>query len=362
MGILSWWRTANAVADFEPLTVGSTALATPFAGDSHLNPAFTLDELYEGKIQSVTRSEAMSVPTWAAARSLVCETLARLPLKAYDSTGALLVEQPRFLQWSRYLPARLRMLWTLDDVAHYGTSLWALERGAADSSGRAAILDAVHVDWHRWHSERVEGVEVMRMLAADGTARYLEPDEYILFWGSSDGLLVSAADTIRGAKNLESQWQSRVRNPLPLVEIRYTGDEDLTEDEQRDIRKKYLEARQDPDGVVMVTPRGFQVEAKGADDVNMFVQGRNAVSLDIARFWHVKASLMDASNVNGSSVNYENSGLGRSAFYDIGLRTWALPIEECLSRDNVLPRGTYVAFDLSSLTTADTGTGPVRED
>lgn len=362
MGIFSWWRTANAVADFEPLVTGSTALVTPFAGENHLNPALTLDELYEGRIQPVTRSEAMSVPTWAAARSLVCETLARLPIKAYDQTGTLLADQPRWLGWSRYFPPRLRMLWTIDDVAHYGTSLWALERGAADGSGRRPILDATRVAWDRWQAETIEGQPVIRMTAADGTSRFLEPDEYLLFVGSTDGLLVAAADTIRGAKGLESQWQSRVKNPLPLVEIRYTGDEDLTETEQRDIRKKYIEARQDPEGVVMVTPRGFQVEAKGADDVNMFVQGRNAVSLDIARFWHVKASLLDAAQVNGSSIDYENQGIGRSAFYDLGLRTWALPIEERLSLDDVLPRGTYVAFDLSSLTTTDTGTGPVRED
>ena len=131
----------------------------------------------------------------------------------------------------------------------------------------------------------------------------------------------------------------------------------------RDIRTRYITARQDDEGTVMVTPRGFEVHPHGDSALYLFVQGRNAVSLDIARFLNLPAALLDASNVNGSSVNYQNTGIQRGAFQDWSLRTWALPFEEALSQDDVVPRGQYVQFDLSDLTEIpDPGTGPALED
>ena len=62
-------------------------------------------------------------------------------------------------------------------------------------------------------------------------------------------------------------------------------------------------------------------------------------------------------------MTYQNVMAGRSELNDLTLRSWALPIEERLSQDDCLPRGTYAAFDLSALTiTPDPGTGPKLED
>ena len=358
MGIFSWLHLATQVEKYATLQP-ARALASPFAGESHLSPAVVIDDVFGTKVATVTRAEAMSVPAHSRARHLVCDVLARHPLKAYSSGGTPIAEQPRWLGWSAYYPPRLRMLWTIDDIAHYGWSLWVLDRGAADGSGRRAILDAYRVDPLRWRIEK--GVPLVT--TADGQRRELGPDEYLLIPGPGEGMLTAAVDTIRGAKDLERSWQGRVKNPVPVVEIRYTGDDDLEPEEMRDIRATYIKARQDSEGTVMVTPKGFEVHAHGDQALELFVQGRNAVSLDVARFWNMPASMLDASQVNGSSIDYENNDIGRSAYYDLTLRTWALPIEEALSQDDVTPRGTYIAFDLSALTTnPDPGTGPALED
>jgi hypothetical protein len=366
VGLLSWLRgDAHALRYGLSDPAYGSSIASPWHGDSHLTSITALDDIFNGSVVAVTRAEAMSVPTWSEARTLVCDVISRNPLVARDATGAPLATQPRWLSTSKYFPVRQRMVWTIDDVAHYGMSLWLVDRGAPDQSGRKDILDAARVDWDSWSFEQIGGGWLIKIVNVDGTVRYIEDqsDEYILFTGSNSALLTRAASTIRGAKDLETQWTARVRNPLPLVEIRYTGDEDLTDEEQRDIRSKYLSARQDPDGVVMVTPRGFEVHAQGADDVNMFVEGRNAVGLDIARFWAIKASMLDASQVNGSSVDYENLSAGRTAYLDLTLRTWAMPIEERLSQDDVTARGTYIQFDLSGLSVGpDTGSGPILSD
>lgn len=356
MGILSWLRNADQVERFAALQP-SKALATPFAGENHLAPAVVLDDIFRSKVRSVTRAEAMSVPAVHRARGLVCDVLARQPLRAYRD-GAPLPEQPRWLHTSKYFPPRLRMLWTLDDLAFYGWALWLLDRGATDSSGRAPVLDAYRIEPSRWKTED-GSIHVL----VSGKWIPVPEGGYLLFAGPTEGLLSAAADTIRGAKDLERMWQARVKNPVPVTEIRYTGEDYLDEDEMRDIRTQYINARADEDGTVMVTPQGFEIHAHGDQAMELFVQGRNAVSLDVARFWRMPASMLDASQVNGSSIDYENNDVGRSAYYDLTLRTWATPVEECLSQDDVLPAGQYVQFDLSALTTnPDTGAGPVLED
>ncbi|MGN8245288.1 phage portal protein [Cellulomonas soli] len=357
MGIFSWWRTVEQAERFATLQP-SRALASPFAGESTLSQAVVLDDVFRAKVQPVTRAEAMSVPAIARARNLVCGVLARQPMKAYRGTDPL-PEQPTWLTRSRYFPPRLRALWTIDDCIFFGWSLWVLDRGAADTSGRRPILDAYRVDPARWK------IDQGRVIVTDRTGQdFTVPDDgYVLIPGPSEGLLTIGAETIRAARDLERMWMSRVKNPTPIVELRYTDiDAAPTEDEARDARATYIAARQDPDGVVMVTPPGLEVVTHGDKGLELFVQGRNAVSLDVARFFNMPASMLDASQVNGSSIDYENNAIGRSAYYDITLRTWALPIEEALSQDDVLPAGQYAAFDLSALTTPDAGTGPALED
>lgn len=357
MGIFSWWRVAEQAEKFAALQP-SRSLATPFAGEGTLSPAVVLDDVFRAKVQPVTRAEAMSVPTIARARNLVCGVLGRQPFPAYRA-GERLLEQPSWLTRSRYFPPALRMLWTIDDCIFHGWSLWVLDRGAADTSNRRPILDAYRVDPSKWKIDRG------RVIVTDrhGTDFEVPDGDYLLIPGPAEGLLTIGADTIRAAKDLERMWMSRVKNPTPIVELRYTDAENApTEDEMRDARTTYINARQDPDGVVMVTVPGLEVVTHGDKGLELFVQGRNAVSLDVARFFNMPASMLDASQVNGSSIDYENNAIGRSAFYDLTLRTWALPIEQALSQDDVLPAGQYVQADLSALTTTDTGTGPALED
>jgi len=349
--------------------------ATPFGPDGALAPAFPVDDdVFAQLVEPITREVAMSVPAHARARALVCVPLARQPIIAKRWTGQLdaagnrigeaIAEQPRWLYHSDIWPVRLRTLWTLDDLAHYGWSLWALERGDV-AEGRAPILDAWRVPWNDWKFDKTGHKITARMPDGDGVYRdrELRDGEYLLFPGIVEGMLTSAADTLRDAKRLERRASERTANPLPHVEIRYTGEEDLEPAEMKDIRDKYIAARNDENGTVMVTPRGFEIHATGGETVELFVTGRNAKALDIARFWNIAASMLDASAVNGSSVNYENMQINRTGYADVTLRSWALPIEEVLSQDDVLPGGTYAEFDLSALTVGpDTGTGPTLED
>jgi hypothetical protein len=332
------------------IPAASYGIASPWSGTSHLAPAIVWDDIFNLDTRPVGRAEAMSVPAVAKARRLVCETLARYPQRAYQD-DVLVSEQPGWTyRTDTAVAPRLRMLWTLDDLFFYGWSLWGVQRGADNSP-----LDFWRVPKEWWNFDSSGQILVQGEVA--------DASKVVLIPGPFEGMLTAAARTIRGATKLEEQWSARVENPIPLTEIRYTGEEDLSPDEMSDIRDTYIEARSDKNGVVTVTPKGFEVHVHGDQALNLFIEGRNNASLDIARFANIPAAMLDASQVNGSSVDYENVGVGRGDFVNITLRSWALPIEERLSMDDVCPRGTRVAFDLSELVTApDTGTGPRVED
>lgn len=362
--LLSWlgFRDPSAYA-VQNVTAGSgiAGIASPWSGPSHL-ASVIVDDIFGIKTTALTRREAMQIPAVKKARDLICLTLARYPLVAYKD-GVKLEEQPTWLaRTDTGVSPRMRTVWVIDDLFFYGWSLLAVDRGAKSADqARGPILDAARVPWERWRFNDAMQVEV---LDSDGkTWRGATQDEVILIPGPSEGLLELAGRTIRGARNLEDRWTARVNNPTPNVEIRYTGDEDLEPEEQKDIRDKYIEARNDPSGIVSVMPKGFEVHVHTGENLDLFVEGRNAVSLDVARFANMPAGLLDASNINATSVNYSNTSVKRNEFYDLTLRGWALPYEDRLSMDDCVPRGTYVQFDLTDLVEApDPGTGPKLED
>ena len=345
MGISSWLGFGRVPGS----TSLPRSLATPWAGDNHLVNV-TLDELWDVSERPVTRAEAMSVPAVARARHLIAGGIAQAPLRAFKD-GAELADQPAWLyRTDNGVPPYHKMLWTVDDCMFYGWSLWSVTRGADGFP-----LSTARIQPNRWAFDATGSVLV------DGQP--VDATSVLLIPGPFEGLIEAAGRTIRGAQNLERNWQARVKNPIPFVEIRYTGDDDLDEDEMRDIRSTYVNARTDENGTVMVTPHGFEVHTHGNEVVELFVQGRNAVALDVARHTNVPAMMLDASNINAASVNYSNAGAKRSEYKDVTLTYWANAIAARLSMDDCVPRGTYVEFDMSEMVELpDDGVGPELDD
>jgi hypothetical protein len=250
---------------------------------------------------------------------------------------------------------RIRMVWTLDDLFYDGYSLWATTRGA-----EGQILDATRVPSSGW---RFNGDGEVEVYYREGGWKVADASEVLLFQSTRDGLLTSAANTIRAYRDLERAWHSRTANPSPTTVITPPADVDVEEDEQIDIKNKYLQERNRPGGPVAVMPAGWTLELRSADGLDLFEEGRNAAVLEVSRFSGVPAALLDASNTNASSVTYANTATERSWFIDYTLRNWALGIEERLSMDDVVPRGWSVQFDFSALTTIpDAGLNAPQED
>ena len=350
MGIVSAFRFATEVTrrggHTSAPTPSTSGLVSPWSPSTLTKVAWA--DVYGLEAEVVTRAEAMTVPSVVKGRSLIVGPLSRHPLATYR--GGEKVTNPAWLyRTNTDVSPQTRMVWTLDDLIFGGASLWAVERGA---SGQ--IIDAVRVPPEWW--------EITQDLSILVNGRPVSREEVILFTGHQDGLLEIAKGTIRAAVAMEKAWASRVTTPAPLVELHNTdATMPLGEDEVQDLVSTWETARQSG-GSTAYTPSMIEAKIHGQTDANLFVEGRNALRLDVANYFALPGELLDGSTAT-ASLTYSTQEGTRNEFVDYSLAFWAGPIEARLSQDDVTPRGTRIAFDLSALLTpTQPTTAPPTED
>jgi len=325
-------------------------LASPFT-EGQLQK-LVWSELFGLDNSPISRAEAMAIPAMAKARNLIAGTIAKLPLRAADINGVLVNEkQPR---WTYRTDGQespfLRMLWTVDDLVFSKRSLWEVTRG---SDG--LILTADHVRMSRWKTNGDGEILVDDEL--------VEADSVIYFDGPTDALLDAHASTLRAARSIAAAVETRVKTPIPVMEIHDTGDTEIEPDEAKKIVTDYNKARRDPDGATVWTPEGITLIAHGdKSDAGFMVEGRNQVRLDIANITGVPAALLDGTT-SSASLTYSTQEGRRNEFVDFSLVIWMEAIAGRLSADDVVPRGQSVVFDQTDfLTTLPSPTGTPEQD
>lgn len=349
MGILdkftSWMTPQTAAAPASASS--STGVRSPWAGGTLsrivLADVFGLDTL------PVNRAEAMSVPAIQRARHLLCVDAGRCPLELHDANGRVEGEAGAWLQSTKLTTSpQHRAVWTVDDLIFYGWSLWLVKRDGEQ------ITDAARcpIDW--WEFDKDGRILVNKQPA--------NSDEIVLIPGYHEGIINSAAHTIRGARQLERIWQARAANPVPAVELHQTTADELDDDEIRDLVDDWRATMQDDGGAVGWTPQSIDVRVHGEGSSDLLIQGRNASAVDGARVVGVPASMVDASNVN-STLTYETLEGRGGEYADHSLPLYLGPIEARLSLDDVCAPGQRVRANTSALiTTAPPATGTTTED
>lgn len=292
-------------------------------------------EVFQGSDDVVTRESALAVPGVSRALGLLKSAIADLPLVAYRGDEKL-ATQPSFLQRTPKgtLSPWHRMAWTVDDCFFYGVSVWAVERGAAGQ-----IVNALRIPYERWNTR--EG----RIFVDD---KPVSAEEVLVIPGPvQGGFLATAANTIRGARAMEQAWIGRVQNPFPYTVITQTDDSGLTPDEVDQLIENWSKARTSPTGSVGFVPKGFALSAPNpGDDSALFIEGRNAVRLDVANFANIPASLLDGSTAT-ASLTYVTTEGQASSFHEQSVRFWLAPIEHSLSGDDVVPQGQRIRADIT---------------
>lgn len=314
-----------------------------------------IDDVFGDVLEVVDRSAAMKVPAVARARALLVGSISDLPLKAYRGDTPV-DPQPTWAYRSNGVSPWHRMAWTIDDLLFYNESLWWRVNGADGFP-----VECYRVPFELWQVNEAGQIEVKVNPDAEWTKALSEQVIYIP--GPGDGLLIDAKDAIRGARAIERAWVARTTSPIPPTLFKQVEQETATlEQVQQLLIDPWVAARKNPEtAAVAFMPYGIDATFPNpADDSQMFIEGRNAVRLDIANHTNIPASLLDGSTAT-ASLTYTTTEGQKSSFHEQSLRYWTAPIEHRLSMDDVVPRGQRVRFDIS-YTTQVAPTGEPGED
>nr|WP_277818429.1 phage portal protein [Cellulosimicrobium arenosum] len=286
----------------------------------------------------------MRVPAIAKGRGLICGTLSRQPLVAYKNAERLSAQPAWLYRTNTAESPYVRMLWTLDDLLFGGTSLWTVERGA-----QGQITDALRVPPEWWEIDPDGRILVY--------GKPVNRDEVLYFEGPQDGLLDIASEDIRAARDTTKAWSSRVKAPVPMVELHINdANKQLSQEESDNLLASWNDARENGGGTA-ITPAEIDVRTHGEVATDLYIQGRNASRLDFANYMSVPASLLEGSTAT-ASLTYSTQEGARNELLDYTLTYWASAIEARLSMDDAVPRGQRVAFDLSYFTRTPQPSGP----
>lgn len=331
-----------------PLSVLSdqSTLQTIVWSDLTKNPNLVLD-----------RGAAMGVPAVARQRHLLCGTLARCPLVVVDKATGNPLPDERQPGWAtrtdRLASPYHRMLWTSDDTLFHGWSLWRTERGYAGE-----LLAVEHLPVERWETDEVGRIII------DGDHIATE-GEVIAIPGPHEGILHFGRRALqRTIANLDAAHTASM-NPSAYLELHYTGDDPLTDDDIDAIVARWAAARRGENGGVAWTGKFLELKEHGSHEAQLLIDGRNADAVDVSRMVSSPAAMADATAA-GASLTYETTEGRNSQFIDYGVGLYMDAIAARLSQDDVTPRGTRVVFDTTELRTLapspyDTDTAPAPD-
>jgi hypothetical protein len=345
VGIRTALRLASAVSDPAP------RLAAPWAPDNTLSSLVWAD-LFDAESLPIDRAAAMAVPAMARARHLIAGAVAACPLLVVRDEVTLTREQAPAWTYRTDGPVSPfhRMLWTVDDLLFSGWSLW---QSVNDSEGFPLTFDRVPRD--AWSF----GDDGSTVLGPDD--RPLPADTHTLIPGPHEGMLSFAARTLRAAGKMERAAARHASNPVPSIELHQEADVEVTPSERDDLLAQWRNARNSEAGAVGWTSYGIRAYPLGQVPEQLLIEGRNAASVDVARHASIPAAMLDATAA-GASLTYETTQGRNGQFLDYGVSLYLDAVAARLSQDDVVPRGTRVAFDTSSLTAlsraaVDPGTG-----
>jgi HK97 family phage portal protein len=307
-------------------------------------PVMNTDTLYNfiGGGTSTTRDIAMSVPSVARARNIICGTVGSLPLEQYNKLTGAHVEPLRVInQPDPRVAGFVIYNWLAEDIWLYGVGYGqVLEMYSATDGGKVRAWTRISplrvtVDTNPLNTEIV-GYKI------DGKAvPQVGVGSLIRFDGADEGFLHRAGRTVNAAVFLEKAAENYAKEPLPSMVLKSNGT-NLTAERISSLLSSWKTARQSRSTAFL----NADVEAQviGFDPKTLqLTEARQYVALELARAAGIPAYFLSAET---TSMTYSNSISERRSLVDFSLRPILKSIEARLSLADFVPATTEVRFDL----------------
>jgi len=309
-----------------------------------LTPVQITDSVYNilGGATNSTRQLAMSVPSVARARNIICGTIGSLPLTTFNRITGEYVDPHRVInQPDPRVAGFVIYNWLAEDIWLYGVGYGqVLEMYSTTDGGRVRA-------WTRVSPERVtvdtdfrntviESYKVDGMAVPNSGVGSLIP-----FDGPDEGLLHRAGKTISAAVYLENAAVNYAKEPNPSMILKSNGT-NLTAERVSSLLSAWRTARQSRSTAFLnadVDLKEFGFDPKSLQ----LAEARQYVALELARACGIPAYFLSAET---TSMTYSNAVSERRSLVDFSLRPILKAIEERLSLPDFVPNPVMVRFSL----------------
>jgi HK97 family phage portal protein len=331
MGLFDRFLTNTAITP----TVDVAAANTPY------NLQSAVGGLFYGA-QTATREQAMSVPSVARARNIICSTIGSLPLETYNHFTKEHIEPNRvIMQPDPRVAGSAIYAWIAEDLLFHGVAYGqVLDSYAASDNSRVRAWTRVAPDRVTYNlnanqteitSYMVDGMHV----PATGLM------SLIVFSGLDEGVLNRAGRTIRAAQELEKAAELYAKEPVPTMVLKSNGT-NLTPERITKLLESWKVARNTR--ATAFLNADVELNALGFDPQKLQLnEARQYLATEIARAVGIPASFLSAET---TSMTYSTTVMERKALIDFSLRNIITPIEQRLSAADFVPNGVEVRFDI----------------
>ena len=311
-----------------------------------LGPVTSLDSLtpFFGGLNTATREEAMSVPTVARGRNIICSSIASIGLEVIDRSTGMEIEDgtPRVIRTpDPRVPGSATYVWTCEDLLFYGYAYWQITELFSDTY---RVRSVQRVSPARVTIQTNAIATEIEYYMVDGTP---VPNSgigsLVVFNGNDEGLLNRAGKTIRTGAELERAAAMYAREPVPSMVLKSNGTA-LPADRITKLLDSWGAARRNRSTAFLNAD--VTMEAVGFDPEKLQLnQARSYVSTELARALGIPAYYVDAET--GSSMTYSNATNQRQTLLDFSLIPLMTSISERLSMPDFVPQSQRVEYDLS---------------
>jgi hypothetical protein len=302
----------------------------------------------------VSRDLAMSLPTIASGRNLICGTVAQLDVHRFRGAdllepGSLLTQPDPDVVWP------VTIAETVDDLLFYGRAAWlvlAYDGQATERNPNGLPVRARRIPPTAW-SPNVS-TDLAAYTRIDGYtvgATELEASALITFGAGHEGVLTFGARTLAAGYALEQAARRHADVELPAGTLENTGHE-LSQDEAAAMVAAFQTARREHT-VAFLQGLKYSREALMPADLQL-AEARAIAATDQARLLGVPVAMVAASPTGGgNAMLYANLGATQALLLTQAVAPYLRAIEAVLSTDQVTPRGQAVAFSTSQWLRAD---------
>jgi len=292
--------------------------------------------------QTATREQAMSVPSVARARNIICSTIGSLPLETYNHFTKEHLDPPRvIMQPDPRIAGSAIYAWIAEDLLFHGVAYGqVLDSYAASDNSRVRA-------WTRVAPDRVTyNLNANQTLITSYMVDGMHVPEsgigsLVVFSGLDEGVLNRAGRTIRAAQELEKAAELYAKEPVPTMVLKSNGT-NLAPERITKLLESWKVARNTR--ATAFLNADVELTALGFDPQKLQLnEARQYLATELARAVGIPASFLSAEL---TSQTYSTTVMERKALIDFSLRNIVTPIEQRLSMADFVPNGVEVRFDI----------------